>query len=161
MAGNVVTKRVALVGDDGRFDDSMAPAVVVEAMEQTAAAAAAAATSASDALRYRDEALDALNGPPSAHGSSHATGGADALTPADIGAAAADHTHTLDDVSDSATRLAMTAAERTKLAAWDAMAARTYLVPDPTNVGLYLAATGSSMTPDPAHDGLYTIGTLA
>ena len=59
MAGNVVTKRVALVGDDGRFDDSMAPAVVVEAVGQTAAAATAAATSASDALRYRDEALGA------------------------------------------------------------------------------------------------------
>ena len=46
-------------------------------------------------------------------------------------------------------------------AAWDAMAAGTYLVPDPTNVGLYLAATGSSMTPDPALDGLYTIGAPA
>ena len=46
-------------------------------------------------------------------------------------------------------------------AAWDAMAAGTYLVPDPTNVGLYLAATGSSMTPDPALDGLYTIGVPA
>ena len=46
-------------------------------------------------------------------------------------------------------------------AAWDAMAAGTYLVPDPTNVGLDLAATGSSMTPDPALDGLYTIGVPA
>ena len=36
------------------------------------------------------------------------------------------HTHTLDDVSDSATRLAMTAAERAKLAASDAHTVAMY-----------------------------------
>ena len=46
-------------------------------------------------------------------------------------------------------------------AAWQAMAAGTYLVHDPAHPGLYLAATGSSMTPDPALDGLYTIGVPA
>ena len=46
-------------------------------------------------------------------------------------------------------------------AAWTALAAGTYLVPDPAHPGLYLAASGSSMTPDPDHTGLYTIGTPA
>ena len=46
-------------------------------------------------------------------------------------------------------------------AAWHAMAAGTYLVPDPAHPGLYLMASGSSLTPDPDHTGLYTIGTPA
>ena len=46
-------------------------------------------------------------------------------------------------------------------AAWQAMAAGTYLVPDPSNPGLYLPTAGSAMVEDPAHDGLYTIGPLA
>ena len=46
-------------------------------------------------------------------------------------------------------------------AAWHAMAAGTYLVPDPVHPGLYLMASGSSLTPDPDHTGLYTIGTPA
>ena len=46
-------------------------------------------------------------------------------------------------------------------AAWAALAAGTYLVPDPVHPGLYLMASGSSLTPDPDHTGLYTIGTPA
>ena len=39
--------------------------------------------------------------------------------------------------------------------------AGTYLVPDPSNPGLYLPTAGTAMVEDPTHDGLYTIGTLA
>ena len=46
-------------------------------------------------------------------------------------------------------------------AAWTALAAGTYLVPDPVHPNLYLMASGSSMTPDPDHTGLYTIGAPA
>ena len=46
-------------------------------------------------------------------------------------------------------------------AVWNATAAGTYLVPDPSNPGLYLPTAGSAMVEDPTHDGLYTIGTLA
>ena len=46
-------------------------------------------------------------------------------------------------------------------AAWQAMASGTYLVPDPSNPGLYLPTAGTAMVEDPAHDGLYTIGPLA
>lgn len=46
-------------------------------------------------------------------------------------------------------------------AAWNAMASGTYLVPDPSNPGLYLPTAGTAMVADPTHDGLYTIGTLA
>ena len=77
--------------------------------------------------------------------------------PEEIGAAV---TH-VDEVARQASASASAAAESARQAQQSAQAAGTYLVPDPTNVGLYLAAAGSSMTPDPALDGLYTIGPLA
>ena len=46
-------------------------------------------------------------------------------------------------------------------AAWAAMAAGTYLAPDPAHPGLYLPMPGSSFAPDPLHSGLYTIGAPA
>lgn len=45
-------------------------------------------------------------------------------------------------------------------AAWTAMAAGTYLVPDPVYPGLYIMTEGSTLTPDPDYPGLYSIGSL-
>jgi hypothetical protein len=71
------------------------------------AIAASAVTSGTfDAARIPTIAYSALSGvpstfAPSTHKSSHATGGADALTPADIGAAASSHTHSLSSLTQS------------------------------------------------------------
>ena len=51
-------------------------------------------------------AIAALGGgPPAAHKTSHATGGTDALSAADIGAAAASHSHAISDVTNLQTSL--------------------------------------------------------
>ena len=62
---------------------------------------------------------------------------------------------------DPATLDPAAAPEAAWWALWNAMAAGTYLVPDPINVGLYIPTEANPMTPDPAHAGLYTIGALA
>jgi hypothetical protein len=48
---------------------------------------------------------------PTAHKASHATGGTDALTAADIGAAAASHTHTASSITDFASAVAAASPE--------------------------------------------------
>lgn len=70
----------------------------------TAADAAAARTAIGAGTSSFDGAYSALSGipstfAPSAHKTSHATGGSDALTAADIGAAATSHTHAAADIT--------------------------------------------------------------
>ena len=70
----------------------------------TAADAAAARTAIGAGTSSFSGAYSALSGipstfAPSAHKTSHATGGSDALTAADIGAAATSHTHTAADIT--------------------------------------------------------------
>ena len=65
----------------------------------------------------------------------------------------------LPDV-DPATLDPTAAPEAAWWAAWTAMAAGTYLVPDPVYPGLYIMTEGSTLTPDPDYPGLYSIGAL-
>ena len=83
--------------------------------------------------------------------------------PEEIGAAVTHVDEVAGQASASASAAAKSAgqAQQSAQAAWNAVAASTYLVPDPAHPGLYLPTAGSSIIPDPAHDGLYTIGTLA
>ena len=72
----------------------------------------AAATASTD---YATAAQGTDSRTPTAHKSSHATGGDDALSPADIGAAASSHTHPLSQLEQSA-------ATNGQVVTWDATA---------------------------------------
>ena len=101
----------------------------------TAADAAAARTAIGAGTSSFDGAYSSLSGipstfAPSAHKTSHATGGSDALTAADIGAAATSHTHAASDITSgiiATARLATGTADSTTYLrgdqTWQAIAA--------------------------------------
>jgi hypothetical protein len=84
------------VGADGRLTAAGTASIAI--------GAAAVNSGTFDAARIPTIAYSSLSGTPStftpsAHKASHATGGADALTAADIGAAATSHTHSADAIT--------------------------------------------------------------
>jgi hypothetical protein len=77
--------------------------LVTDASQLTAGTLADARLSANVVLTNDARLSDART--PSAHKASHATGGADAITAADIGAAATSHSHAIGDVTNLQTTL--------------------------------------------------------
>ena len=87
---------------------------------------------------------------PTAHAASHSTGGTDPISPANIGAAPAAHTHTAANISDSTT------VGRNVLTAVDGASARTAIGAGTSSFdGTYTALTGKPTTFPP------TIGSTA
>lgn len=120
----------------------------------TAADAAAARTAIGAGTSSFSGAYSALSGipstfAPSAHKTSHATGGGDALTAADIGAAATSHTHAASDIASgtiATARLASGTANST-----------TYLRGDQTWASVSAGITGTTGTT--ANRLMWTTGT--
>ena len=148
---NVVQRRVALLGEDGKFADSMTPQAVLDAVEHVDQAAESIDGALAEVLA-KSANLGDVPSPAAAR--------------ANLGAAAADHTHTPGQVIGLAAALDAKAdlvggVIPISQIPREAMASGTYLVPDPAHPGLYLPTAGTAMVEDPAHDGLYTIGPLA
>ena len=148
---NVVQRRVALLSDDGKFADSMTPQAVLDAVEHVDQAA---------------ESIDGALAEMLAKSANLADVPSPAAARTNLGAAAADHMHTPDQVIGLAAALDAKAdlvggVIPISQIPREAMASGTYLVPDPSNPGLYLPTADTAMVEDPTYDGLYTIGTLA
>lgn len=71
----------------------------MEEIDEATYLAAVASAAGSGSSSWDDLSGKPLSFTPSAHKASHATGGPDALTPADIGAAASLHTHSASDIT--------------------------------------------------------------
>lgn len=92
------------MGIEALFSTQIIDTTTVGRAVMTASDAAAARTAIGAGTSSFSGAYSALSGipstfAPSAHKTSHATGGSDALTAADIGAAATSHTHAASDIT--------------------------------------------------------------
>jgi hypothetical protein len=83
---------------------------------------------------------------PSAHKTSHATGGNDALTASDIGAAAASHTHALSSLTQSSASSGQVVTWNGS--AWAPATPTTYSLPVATSITLGGVKQGSNVTID-------------
>lgn len=128
---NFATTTATALGNRVRFD----AAQTLTAPQQTQArtnigagtSSLAIGTTGTTAAAGNDSRLSDARA-PLGHSASHATGGTDPVTPAAIGAAAASHSHTATNISDS------TAVGRSVLTAVDAAAARTAIGAGVSNV---------------------------
>jgi hypothetical protein len=103
--GNAGSTEVVL-GSDTRLSDARTPAAHNQAWSTiTSTPTSLSGYGITDAVASSDSRLTNAR-TPTAHKSTHATGGTDALTPADIGASAVGHTHSASEVTSGQFALA-------------------------------------------------------